>query len=112
MPRYLHIILASVLSLLSAACASIDPQRERPAEVALSAAPVASWPGLEGLTHENRMVPLNRGAPGLHWRVRALRDATRSIDLQTFIWKADGVGLALVREVVAAAERGVRVRVL
>lgn len=112
MQRYLYITLASVLGLLLAACASIAPERERPAEVALSAAPLASWPGLEGLTQENRMVPLNRGAPGLHWRVRALRGATRSIDLQTFIWKADGVGLALVREVVAAAERGVRVRAL
>jgi putative cardiolipin synthase len=112
MQRYFQISLLSVLSLFLLACASIAPERDRPEEVALSPAPLASWLGLQGLTQENRMVPLNLGASGLHWRVRALRAATRSIDLQTFIWKADGVGLALVREVVAAAERGVRVRVL
>jgi putative cardiolipin synthase len=48
----------------------------------------------------------------LQWRLRTLRAATDSIDLQTFIWKDDSVGLALVREIVTAAERGVRVRVL
>lgn len=112
MPRYFQLSLLPVLSLLLLACSSIAPERDRPDEVALSPAPLENWPGLQDLTQDNRMVPLNSGAPGLHWRVRALRGATRSIDLQTFIWKADGVGLALVREVAAAAERGVRVRVL
>ena len=100
------------LGLLLAACTSIQPQRDRVAQEALPPASLDVWSGLADLAQENRMVPMNRGAPALHWRLRALRGATSSIDLQTFIWKDDGVGLALVREIVSAAQRGVRVRVL
>jgi putative cardiolipin synthase len=107
--------LAVILLLLAiglAACATVEPRRDRRAEVALDPASLDVWPGLVDFSAENRIVPLNRGAPALRWRLRALRAATRSIDLQTFIWKDDGVGVALVREMVAAAERGVQVRVL
>lgn len=55
---------------------------------------------------------MNNGQTALDWRLRALQAATRSIDLQTFIWKTDAAGLALVQETVAAADRGVRVRVI
>jgi putative cardiolipin synthase len=46
--------------------------------------------------------------------VRALsaREAGRSLDLQYYLWHADEAGGLLVREVLAAADRGVRVRVL
>ena len=103
--------LASLAALLFA-CATIEPRRERVAQKALPPAPLEAWPGLAEHVDEDLIVPLNRGGLALQWRLRALRAATRSIDLQTFIWKGDGVGLALVREVVAAAERGVRVRIL
>jgi len=98
--------------LLLASCASVEPQRERPVDPALAPAPMAAWSGLADSAGHDRLVPMNVGSHALQWRLRALRSATTSIDLQTFIWKDDSVGLALVREVVAAAERGVRVRVL
>jgi putative cardiolipin synthase len=40
------------------------------------------------------------------------RAATRSIDIQTFIWHADAAGMLLYEEMMRAAERGVRVRLL
>ena len=103
--------IAIALSLLSA-CASVEPQRDRPADPALAPAPIEAWSALADDQKDDRLVPLNVGSHALQWRLRALRAATDSIDLQTFIWKDDGVGLALVHEIVAAAERGVRVRVL
>jgi putative cardiolipin synthase len=103
--------LAIALLLLSA-CATVEPQRDRPQDPAHAPAPVAAWSGLAEVQEHDRLVPLNLGSHALQWRLRALRAATDSIDLQTFIWKDDSVGLALVREIVAAAERGVRVRVL
>ncbi|MEH6637079.1 MAG: phospholipase D family protein [Halioglobus sp.] len=98
--------------VLLAACSTVAPQRERAHDAALAPAPITAWSGLADVGDHNRLVPLNLGSHGLQWRLRALRSATTSIDLQTFIWKDDSVGLALTREVVAAAERGVRVRVL
>ena len=41
-----------------------------------------------------------------------MRAATRSVDIQTFIWRDDHSGILLYEEVVRAAERGVRVRLL
>ena len=105
------VILVALLSL-SVACATIEPERGRPVERALPPAPMTAWSGLAALQEEDHLAVLNVGSRALQWRLRALRAATSSIDLQTFIWKDDNAGLALVREVVSAADRGVRVRVL
>jgi cardiolipin synthase len=45
-------------------------------------------------------------------RLEAIRSATRTIDLQTFLWCDDSVGLEIARELAAASRRGVRVRVI
>ncbi|KAA0693380.1 phospholipase D family protein [Neorhizobium sp. P12A] len=45
-------------------------------------------------------------------RVLAARSAGRSLDLMYYMWNADLTGLLIMREVVAAADRGVRVRIL
>ncbi|MEI7598076.1 MAG: phospholipase D family protein [Aestuariivirga sp.] len=45
-------------------------------------------------------------------RLETARLAGRSLDLQYYFWKSDLTGQLLMREVVAAAERGVRVRLL
>lgn len=45
-------------------------------------------------------------------RAHAARRAGRSLDLQYYYWKDDLTGLLLAREVLAAADRGVRVRLL
>ena len=95
-----------------AACATVDPQTQRPVERALDPAPLAHWECLQDLPQGDVFVPMNNGQTALSWRLRALQAATRSIDLQTFIWQDDNSGRALTSEIVAAANRGVKVRVL
>lgn len=45
-------------------------------------------------------------------RSHAARTATRTLDLQYYIWHEDVTGQALAREVLQAADRGVKVRLL
>ena len=70
------------------------------------AAQSASHPGLTGIE------PLSDGRVAFAVRVSLARAATRSIDIQTFIWKVDETGSVLFEEMLKAAERGVRVRLL
>jgi putative cardiolipin synthase len=63
-------------------------------------------PGLNGLM----LVAGNLDAFAV--RVLAARKAGRSLDLQYYMWKDDLTGRLLAREVVRAADRGVRVRLL
>jgi cardiolipin synthase C len=98
--------------LLLAACSTVQPQRDRTPEQALAPVPMTALPGLASQDRHDHVVPMGIGPEALQWRLRALRVATQSVDLQTFIWKDDSAGLALVREIIAAAERGVRVRIL
>lgn len=55
---------------------------------------------------------LERGEDALLLRIHLIRSARRSIDIQTFIWAEDDAGWLMLDELVAAARRGVRVRVL
>jgi putative cardiolipin synthase len=66
----------------------------------------ARHPGLTGIE------PIADGRVALAMRLALLRAATRSVDIQTFIWHADNAGTLLYEEVLRAAERGVRVRLL
>ncbi len=63
-------------------------------------------PGLSGV------VPLADGRDALAARVLLLRAAEESVDLQYYIWQTDTTGWILLDEVRAAAERGVRIRLL
>lgn len=55
---------------------------------------------------------VEHGPEALAFRVHASAMADRSIDVQTYIWRADLTGLYLANEVLLAADRGVRVRLL
>ena len=55
---------------------------------------------------------LENGEDSLLLRVHLIRAATKSIDIQTFIWVDDDAGRLILDELLAAARRGVRVRVL
>ncbi|WP_376096523.1 phospholipase D family protein [Roseomonas sp. CCTCC AB2023176] len=63
----------------------------------------AGWSGIS-------LVPENLEAFAL--RVRSARAATTSLDLLYYAWHEDATGRALMREVLHAADRGVRVRLL
>ncbi|MBN8482654.1 MAG: phospholipase D family protein [Xanthomonadales bacterium] len=55
---------------------------------------------------------LEQGEESLLLRVHLIRAARTSIDIQTFIWVNDDAGRLLLDELLAAARRGVRVRVI
>ncbi|MBO9661305.1 phospholipase D family protein [Dokdonella sp.] len=55
---------------------------------------------------------LEVGEDSLLLRVHLIRAARTSIDLQTFIWAGDDAGWLVLEELIAAARRGVKVRVL
>jgi putative cardiolipin synthase len=67
---------------------------------------LAAHPGLSGF------YPLAAGADAFVARIGLARTAERSLDVQYYIYHADDTGLALLGELLAAADRGVRVRLL
>ena len=67
---------------------------------------LGAHPGLTGLTL------LDRNPHAFAARVQSARSAGRSLDLQYYVWKDDLTGGLLSKEILAAADRGVRVRLL
>ncbi|NLD69459.1 MAG: phospholipase D family protein [Limnobacter sp.] len=66
----------------------------------------AAHPGKSGIH------PLADSLDAFAARVLLARAADRSLDIQYYIWRKDTTGMLLFRELYAAAERGVRVRLL
>ncbi|WP_373505525.1 phospholipase D family protein [Aestuariivirga sp.] len=67
---------------------------------------VERYPGQSGL----KLMPGNLQA--FKARMETARRAGRSLDIQYYYWKNDLTGRLLLNEIIAAAERGVRVRLL
>ena len=63
-------------------------------------------------TQGNYVHILNSGDDALLARIHLIRNATRSICVQTFIWTNDEVGRFVMHELIEAAKRGVHVRVI
>lgn len=55
---------------------------------------------------------LEKGEEALIGRAWLTKHATRSIDVQYFIWSTDNIGILAAEQLLSAAERGVAVRVL
>ncbi|MGH8190485.1 MAG: phospholipase D-like domain-containing protein [Rhodanobacteraceae bacterium] len=72
------------------------------------AAIAASTPGHP----HNAVTLLNIGQNALAARINLIRAAQKSIDIQTYIWADDDVGMLVLDELVKAARRGVVVRIL
>jgi len=125
-------ILAALLALAGCSTLSVH-QRSDAAEIALSArsteigcepgvtcavtSPIMGM-GYQAITDSTPEAPrhhvtlLDRGQDSLLARVHLIRAARRSIELQMFIFEADESGTLVLDELLAAARRGVRVRVL
>lgn len=63
-------------------------------------------------THGNHIAMIGGGHDALLLRVQLIREARRSIGIQTFIWTNDECGRLLIYELVEAARRGVKVRII
>lgn len=104
-------LVASGVLAVMAGCASLQPARNAPS---LPSQPVESawWTALAQARPAPWFHLLNAGSEALEWRLRAIDAATRSIDLETFLWKADQAGSRMIAHLLAAADRGVKVRIL
>jgi putative cardiolipin synthase len=60
----------------------------------------------------NTVTLLNIGQNALAARINLIRAARKSIDIQTYIWAKDDAGMLVLDELVKAARRGVKVRIL
>jgi len=110
----------SILGLLMAAagCAHIPKDPDKP--VTYSDGPAEDGiladvsrevlSGQAGGISAFMMIPENLAA--LKWRLALIDRARQTIDLQVFIWSNDESGRLLLGRIIAAAERGVRVRLL
>ncbi|WP_179952263.1 phospholipase D-like domain-containing protein [Marinicella rhabdoformis] len=61
---------------------------------------------------KDRVQLIDYGSDALAMRIHFIRAAKKNIDIQTFIWVNDDAGLLMIRELLAAARRGVKVRVI
>lgn len=61
---------------------------------------------------KNEMQVINTGIAALYARVDMIRKATTSLELEYFIFNPDSTGRIVIKELIKAAERGVKVRLL
>jgi putative cardiolipin synthase len=113
-------LLAVVLALAVAACASLPetPPRGAPGH---ALPPQAGGPlaALESrLQHSSAGQEksgfrlLDSNAEGLRWRLALVDSAAHTLDLQYYVWWGDESGNLLMKRVIEAADRGVRVRLI
>ncbi|AZG14542.1 phospholipase D family protein [Cupriavidus pauculus] len=116
-PGWLGRPLAMLFAMLMAACTGLPQRPTLAPETALQdtgdtvlarglAPTLAEHPG------QSVFYPLLAGTDALAMRIALARTAQRSLDIQYYIFDADNTGLTLLAEIMAAADRGVRVRVL
>ena len=131
-PMQRLIIAACAFTL--AACASLSPaQREQSTRIATAARPTAvdcttldkcAQPSplhdlaARALAESTPAQPrhyaliIDRGPDAMLARINLIRSATTRIDLQTYIFDEDDAGQLVLDELITAARRGVKVRVL
>jgi putative cardiolipin synthase len=85
---------------------------------ALNAQSISSWldencaPCVTRMTSQTGVYVLEKGEEALIGRAWLTQHATKSIDVQYFIWSTDNIGILAAEQLLSAAERGVTVRVL
>jgi putative cardiolipin synthase len=97
--------------LLVAGCARLEVEDLAP-EPALPASDASFWNNISAVRSEDWFYLLNVGAEALEWRLRMIDSARVSIDVETFLWKPDESGRQILTHILAAADRGVRIRFL
>ena len=117
-PSTKRLLWAALLSLALSAC-SLPPQTDRPSSQALSSEQALQTRLGQSLEPLQQQHP---GKSGIHmladahdaYAARALlaRTAERTLDVQYYIWRNDTTGHLLLNELLHAADRDVRVRLL
>ncbi len=111
--------LQVLVVLALAGCATPAPPPSRP-PVAPSLAPApagaladveTAWQQQHGAAASGFLL-LGSNVDALAWRLALIDSAQQSLDLQYYVWFGDAAGQLLLARVIAAADRGVRVRLL
>jgi putative cardiolipin synthase len=110
-------VLALVLAVLTAGCASLPAQYERSEshavqDTASTALGQAGRQPLQDHPGQSAFRPLPSGVDALVARMVLADAAERSLDVQYYIWRNDLTGRLFAHALLRAADRGVRVRVL
>lgn len=107
---------ACLAALLLAGCQTLDPDWRREASTVIQdggrTAIHELFPGVTWAAGDSGFRLLPDGVGAFVARVWLARSAGRTLDLQYYMINADDTGRLLTGEVLAAADRGVRVRVL
>jgi putative cardiolipin synthase len=107
----------AALLLVLAGCASVPTPRPAPSHALPPRAdsPFAAAEEAVRATHgdgHSGFHLLRHNLEALRWRLVLIDSARHSLDLQYYVWFGDKVGQLLMARVLAAADRGVRVRLL
>ena len=112
-------LAAAATFLVAVAGCSLPPRGDPPVSAALSPAEAeATWlgrvtqPGRSAHPGLSAVLPLPSGREAFGARIALMRAAERTLDLQYYIWHPDLTGHMMLAEALAAADRGVRVRLL
>ena len=104
--------LPALAAMFAVACTTPLQVEDLPHEPALAASEAPFWNGISDAQSGDWFYLLNIGEEALEWRLRMIDSALVSIDLETFLWKPDQSGRRIVSHILAAADRGVKVRFL
>lgn len=113
----LHRILLCLLVTSVAACAQLQPRPDLPFDAVIplsDSGPLdrAIAPAEAQRPGQSAFRLVIEGPEAFAIRAHSARQAVRSLDVQTYIWHADLTGKYLAQQLIEAADRGVRVRLL
>lgn len=111
-----HLVVLSILSIL-AGCGSLPTDFEKPVSYALEDTSQSQLtrklqPLLTRHPGKSGFRTLETGEEAFIARLRMIQSAELSLDVQYYIWHDDLTGRDLFNQLLAAADRGVRVRIL
>ena len=117
--RLAFVLTALLLTaLLGMGCSGRPPQQvERPVSHGFAepeSTPLGQIFGPLAQRHPNQsgVLLLDLSEESLLWRGALIEEAERAIDAQYFLWGQDNIGILAASHLLAAAQRGVRVRIL
>lgn len=110
--HFINRLLLAFILLVGAGCASAPEVSDVEPERALPPSSASFWKHLTGTDENDWFYLLNGGVEALSWRLTMIDSAHTSIDMETFLWKPDQGGKKILSHLLAAADRGVRVRLL
>ena len=108
--KILHLPIL-LIAILITSCTTLDPVSQ-PEEFTPAPSGDHLWKDLQSIRPGDWYSLLNDGPTALDWRLRSIDTATSSIELQTFLWDLDTTGRLILKHIITAADRGVKVRIL